>query len=225
MEIILMINLSQERKISHKKQFLGKVIIFCEGTTEFNYFNYFKVKLDSKRNKYINLELEAIDVAGGGAISIFNKVNEFLENPVNHKYQYHEKVIVFDLDDPKKRELMIKTLIEMSKSDYGFTLLYSYKSFEVWLLMHLLEVTLPMTKRQLKEKIREQLNITRYIKSSKGMISKILHDESNVKNAIENAKNLDKKYREENLKIVSSYKEMNPFTNVHKLVEEILENL
>jgi len=220
-----MINLSQERKISHKKQFLGKVIIFCEGTTEFNYFNYFKVKLDSKRNKYINLELEAIDVAGGGAISIFNKVNEFLENPVNHKYQYHEKAIVFDLDDPNKRELMIKTLIEMSKSDYGFTLLYSYKSFEVWLLMHLLEVTLPMTKRQLKEKIREQLNITRYIKSSKGMISKILHDESNVKNAIENAKNLDKKYREENLKIISSYKEMNPFTNVHKLVEEILENL
>lgn len=220
-----MINLSQERKISHKKQFLGKVIIFCEGTTEFNYFNYFKVKLDSKRNKYINLELEPIDVAGGGAISIFYKVNEFLENPVNHKYQYHEKVIVFDLDDPKKRELMTKTLIEMLKSDYGFTLLYSYKSFEVWLLMHLLEVTLPMTKRQLKEKIREQLNITRYIKSSKGMISKILHDESNVKNAIENAKNLDKKYREENLKIISSYKEMNPFTNVHKLVEEILENL
>ncbi|CDR31407.1 Uncharacterised protein [Acholeplasma oculi] len=220
-----MINLSQERKISHKKQFLGKVIIFCEGTTEFNYFNYFKVKLDSKKNKYINLELEPIDVAGGGAINIFNKVNEFLENPVNHKYQYHEKVIVFDLDDPKKRELMIKTLIEMSKSDYGFTLLYSYKSFEVWLLMHLLEVTIPMTKRQLKEKIREQLNITRYIKSSKGMISKILHDESNVKNAIENAKNLDKKYIEENLKIISRYKEMNPFTNVHKLVEEILENL
>jgi len=220
-----MINLSQERKISHKKQFLGKVIIFCEGTTEFNYFNYFKVKLDSKKNKYINLELEPIDVAGGGAKSIFNKVIAFLENPVNHKYQYHEKVIVFGLDDPIKRELMIKTLIEMSKSDYGFTLLYSYKSFEVWLLMHLLEVTLPMTKRQLKEKIREQLNITRYIKSSKGMISKILHDESNVKNAIENAKNLDKKYREENLKIISSYKEMNPFTNVHKLVEEILENL
>lgn len=220
-----MINLSQERKISHKKQFLGKVIIFCEGTTEFNYFNYFKVKLDSKKNKYINLELEPIDVAGGGAINILNKVNEFLENPINHKYQYHEKVIVFDLDDPKKRELMIKTLIEMSKSDYGFTLLYSYKSFEVWLLMHLLEVTLPMTKRQLKEKIREQLNITRYIKSSKGMISKILHDESNVKNAIENAKNLDKKYRDDNLKIISSYKEMNPFTNVHKLVEEILENL
>ncbi|MDG0888939.1 RloB family protein [Paracholeplasma manati] len=220
-----MINLSQERKISHKKQFLGKVIIFCEGATEFNYFNYFKVKLDSKKNKYINLEIEPVDVAGGGAISIFNKVITFLENPDNHKYQYHEKVIVFDLDDPIKQELMIKLLVEMSKSDYGFTLLYSYKSFEVWLLMHLMEVSLPMTKRQLNERIREQLNMARYVKSSKGMISKILHDESNVINAIQNAEKLEKKYREDSLKIISSYKEMNPFTNVHKLVEEILENL
>ena len=67
--------------------------------------------------------------------------------------------------------------------------------------------------------------MARYVKSSKGMISKILHDESNAINAIENAKNLDKKYKDDNLKIISNYKEMNPFTNVHKLVEEILENL
>lgn len=225
MEKNSMINLKEERKVSHRKQFLGKMIIFCEGTTEYNYFNHFKVKLDNKKNKYINLELEPIDVAGGGAIGIFKKVIEFLEKPENLRYQYHEKVIVFDLDDPEKQEVMIKNLIDMTKSDYDFTLLYSYMSFEVWLLMHLIEVTKPLTKSRLKDNLKQQLNIQRYIKSSKGIISKLLHDESNIMNAIDNAKKLDEKYREDGLKIISKYKEMNPYTNVYKLVEKILDNL
>jgi hypothetical protein len=97
-----MINLSIDRKTAHKKQYLGKKVVFCEGTTEFNYFEHFKIKLDGKKNKYIRFELEPIDVEGGGAIGIFKKVLDFLEKPENHKYQYHEKVIVFDLDDPEK---------------------------------------------------------------------------------------------------------------------------
>ena len=220
-----MIDIKKRRETAFKKPYLGKKIIFCEGKTEYNYFEHFKIKLDNKRNKYIQFDIEPIDIEGGGANSIFNKTIAFLENPNNFKYHHYDKIIVFDLDNPERQELMTNVLIKINKSSYNFTQLYSYKTFEVWLLMHLIDVYAPHSKKQLKEKLREGLGLTKYFKNSKGTIAKLVSDDENIKNAIKNAKKLENSYSEKNLNIISNYKEMNPFSNVYKLMEEILDNL
>jgi len=220
-----MINLKEKRKTDHKKTYLGKMIVFCEGKTEYNYFNYFKLKLEKKKSKYTSFELELIDVEGGGANSIFDKTIAFLEAPKNSKYQLFEKVIVFDLDEPKAKVRMKEVLINISRSDYNFVPLCSYKTFEVWLLMHLVDVYESLSKSKLKEKIRLNLNLQRYVKNSKGIIAKILHDDANVKKAVLNGRKLDETYLGEGKKIISDYKDMNPYTSVFKLVEDILEEL
>lgn len=68
------------------------------------------------------------------------------------------------------------------------------------------------------------MGISRYTskqKASIGMIRKIIGNGDSVKDAIENAKNLENKYNEDNYKIDKEIDKMNSYTTVHKLVENI----
>ena len=57
------------------------------------------------------------------------------------------------------------------------------------------------------------------------IIAKIIGDLQPVRYAIENARSLEEKYKSEGLSVKSDIDKMNPYTTVHKLMEEILSEI
>ena len=56
-------------------------------------------------------------------------------------------------------------------------------------------------------------------------MAKIIGDLQPVRYAIENARSLEEKYKSEGLSVKSDIDKMNPYTTVHKLMEEILSEI
>ena len=118
-----------ERKIlTPKPENAGKLLIFCEGYTEYNYLDYFKKYLENNlRTKYSDIVIEPIN-AKGNAMHVYNYAEEFLnENDNGSKYLYYEKHLVFDCDAPDNIQEVI-SLMRESENDY--VLDYSNLLFE-----------------------------------------------------------------------------------------------
>ena len=62
-----------ERKITNPKpENAGKLLIFCEGYTEYNYLDYFKRYIDNNlRAKYSDIVIEPMN-AKGNAMQVYN---------------------------------------------------------------------------------------------------------------------------------------------------------
>ncbi len=91
-----------ERKIINPKpENAGKLLIFCEGYTEYNYLEYFRKYLDHNlKAKYTDIVIEPIN-AKGDAMHVFNYAENFLQDDENcSKYRFYEKHLVFDCDAP-----------------------------------------------------------------------------------------------------------------------------
>ena len=166
-----------ERRITDPRpENAGKLLIFCEGATEFNYLNYFKIYLENNlKAKYSDIVLEPIDT-GGNAKHVYDYAEAFLDNVQNAaKYSLYEKHLVFDCDAPENIQDVI-TLMISSKNEY--VLDYSNLMFETWLIMHFmqLEPDIPLNKREIHRFMREYLQITKYsskVKAAPGTIGKI----------------------------------------------------
>lgn len=209
------INLKKGRKPNDIKQYLGNVIIFCEGKTEKMYFSLFKSSL-KKDSKYNNLIIKIAN-ASGNAKRVLDYANCFFkEDEARNKYKNFDRYLVFDCDAPPN----IREVIEISKkSSNEYKLLISNPNFELWLLMHYENVNKKLTKSQINKKLKERMNVKKYLKGSTGHISKIVGDGSRTILAIENAKKLEKRYI--SLEI-NDIKKMDPYTTVHRLMELIL---
>lgn len=211
-----------ERTVGVKKQYLGKVLIICEGETEFNYFNYFSSIINNNRDKYSHIEIEFVK-ANGNSKAVLIRANSFLSTG-NNASQYHtyEKYLVFDCDAPSNIDEVIK---EMMESPHCFIMLLTNLLFETWLLMHFEVVDKPLKKIQVIKKLKEHLRISRYTskqKSSIGLIRKVIDGGDNVVAAISNAKQLEKEYEEMGYEIYKDVIKMNPYTTVQNLIEKIL---
>lgn len=216
------LNVKDARTIGSMKQHLGKILLFCEGETEYNYFNYFARIIDRNRIKYAHVQIEFVR-AGGNAQAVLNRANEFFEEGDNaSKYINYEKYLVFDCDAPANIQQVIK---DMDESLYEFNLLLTNYLFELWLLMHFQIVNEPLDKREIIRKFRQELGVSRYTskqKSSEGTIRKVIGNGENVKNAIANAKELEGIYETKGYSITEDISKLNPYTSVHKLIEKIL---
>lgn len=85
-----------ERKITNPKpENAGKLLIFCEGHTEYNYLDYFKSYIDNNlRVKYSDIVIEPINTEGN-AMHVYNYAEEFLRIDENaSKYLHYEKHLV-----------------------------------------------------------------------------------------------------------------------------------
>ena len=67
-----------ERKITNPKpENAGKLLIFCEGYTEYNYLDYFRNYIDNNlRVKYSDIVIEPIN-AEGNAMHVYNMQKSF----------------------------------------------------------------------------------------------------------------------------------------------------
>ncbi len=210
--------LSPERKKAIKKVNIGKQIIFCEGMTEKHYLDYF-INIINK-NKFTDVRVET-ESANGNAKKVLKFAEEFLtQEENNRKYLNYKKSLIFDCDAPKS----IKTVIsEMQASEREYVLLVSNYLFEIWLLMHFEIVNVKLTKRKIYEKLSEYL-ANGYSKADAGIIREIIQ-QGNIEEAIRNATELTEIYRSAGKTIGRDIEQMNPFTNVHELIEQFMAEI
>lgn len=220
-----------ERKITNSRpENAGKLLIFCEGYTEYNYLNYFRNYIDNNlRAKYSDIIIEPIN-AEGNAMHVYNYAEEFLGNAENSsRYMYYEKHLVFDCDAPNNIQEVIG-LMKTSENDY--ILDYSNLLFETWLVMHFqdLKPEEDNSKREIIKLMRNYLDVTKYtkkVKASNGTIGKILGSNGNekIRAAIENAKLLEKYWIDTGKSADKDIAQMNPAVDIYKLVERLLDEI
>ncbi|MDU7253968.1 MAG: RloB family protein, partial [Clostridium sp.] len=179
--------LPKERAVAIKKQYLGKILIFCEGMSEKNYIDYFGEIIN--KNKYTDIRVEA-ESTNGNARNVFNFANDFLyDESNNRKYSNYNKYLFFDCDDPPNIQEVIGDMVS-SSNDYS--LLVSNPLFEIWLLMYFENVDNRLGKNQIYNKLGYHLS-KEYKKADKGIIREIIQ-KGNVEDAIKNAEELHNKY-------------------------------
>lgn len=220
-----------ERKIMNPKpENAGKLLIFCEGYTEYNYLDYFRQYINNNLHvKYSDIVIEPIN-AEGNAMHVYNYAEEFLGKDENaSKYLYYEKHLVFDCDAPNDIQNVI-TLMKASVNNY--ILDYSNLLFETWLVMHFqnCEPSMDNGKRAIIRSMRNYLGVAKYttkIKAAKGTIGKILGSNGNerIRAAIENAKLLEKHWKDKGMDIDKDIAHMNPDTTIYKLIERLLDEI
>jgi hypothetical protein len=216
------VKLSQERLKETRRQNIGRIIIFCEGTSEKNYMNFFSDTINNPKNKYNKIVIE-LKEACGNAITVLKFANNFLITDENRKeYFNYEKYLIFDCDDPQDIQSVI---IEAINNKNGYKVLVSNPFFETWLLMHFENVTKSLSKLKTARRLEKHLSLKEgeYKKSDPGLTRKIItSDERNIEKAIDYAKCLEKKYKHENKDFSKSIKSMNPYSNIYKLVEQFM---
>ena len=220
-----------ERKITNPRpENAGKLLIFCEGHTEYNYLDYFRSYIDNNlRAKFSDIVIEPIN-AEGNAMHVYNYAEEFLETDENaSKYLLYDKLLVFDCDAPENIQEVI-ALMKDSENDY--ILDYSNLLFETWLVMHFqnLEPGKDNSKRAILKLMRDYLDVTKYtkkMKASKGTIGKILGSNGNekIRAAIENAKLLEKHWKDTGKDMDKDITQMNPAVDIYKLIERLLDEI
>ncbi|HJA70932.1 MAG TPA: RloB family protein [Candidatus Lachnoclostridium stercoravium] len=203
--------LSPQRLSETKKANIGRIIIFCEGKTEKFYFDYFAEII--KKNKYTDIEV-VLKTANGNARTVLNCAEEFMSDEENNqKYNTYGKYLAFDCDDPPD----IQAVIQAAKD---YELLISNHLFEIWLLMHFEDIEEKISKREIYRHLSFHLH-NNYSKGHRGKTREIIQNGS-IEKAIDNARNLEKRYLAEGKNVFSDIKDMNPFTNVYKLVEQFM---
>jgi hypothetical protein len=218
------LNLNIPRTEETKNPNLGRVVVFCEGSTETNYFSYFASIVEGNKNKYSHLDIVPVN-AEGNAQAVLNFANEYVSVDKNDRYlKHYKKYLVFDCDSPDDIQRVIRDM----KSVNRYELLPSNLLFETWLLMHFEEIDTPLRKRVTYIKMKEALHLEQYgsaEKSSMGIIRQIIGDGASVRLAIENAKKMQKKWDDLDYTIEVNILEINPYTAVYTLVEDILLEL
>ena len=87
-------------------------------------------------------------------------------------------------------------------------------------LMHFEDVDNKISKKEIYQRLSSHLHST-YFKGHKGKTHEIIQN-GNIEKAIDNAKNLEKRYKSEEKNIFTNIKDMNPFTSVYKLIEQFM---
>lgn len=207
--------LSPQRLSQTKKTNIGRIIIFCEGKTEKFYFDYFAEII--KKNKYTEVKVE-IEPANGNAQTVLNFANGYMGREENNrKYSQYGMYLAFDCDDPPD----IQAVISASQTcDKKYELLISNYLFETWLLMHFEDVDVKLSKRETYHRLSSHLRDA-YSKGYRGKAREILLN-GNIEKAIDNAKALEEAYVAQGKSIYLSVKDMNPYTSVHKLIEQFM---
>ena len=120
----------------------------------------------------------------------------------------------------------------MQDSANDYVLDYTCLLFETWLVMHFMHLGASdeVKKKSIISRIREYLNIQKYtskIKAAPGTIAAILGNDGNtrIRAAIDNAKALQTYWEDNDCAYDINVKAMNPSTNIHLLVEGIMDEI
>ncbi|MGL5069089.1 MAG: RloB family protein [Sarcina sp.] len=191
------------RKKSKEQIVKNKVLIICQGKTEYNYFNQFRLSIGEKDIR--NLP------------TIKPKVNN--ESPKRVvEYAIKEKTreclsvwCVFDKDEFKDFEEALRLA---KKNDIRCA--YSNKDFELWFLYHIKNQSVPIKDKDCKEIIAKFIG-KKYSKVDENLYN---YFEKEMKKAINNAKI---RHQESMLENINSIYGSEPCTTIYELVEYLNE--
>lgn len=211
------LQLSQQRVTEAKKLNIGKVLLFCEGNTEKYYFDYFAQIINSNENKYNNV-IVTTEAANGNAQKVLNHSVDFLSQEENNRlFVNYDKYLVFDCDAP---EDISSVITQAASHPNHYHLLVSNHFFETWLLMHFEDIEEILSKKETANRLSDHLN-AEYKKGRKGRTREIILN-GDVEKAIKNARKLEKKYAQLGKTIYDSIDDMNPYSNVYTMVEQLM---
>lgn len=206
--------LSPQRLSGTRKTNIGHIIIFCEGKTEKYYFSYFAEII--RKNKYTDVEV-VLETANGNARTVLNFAEKFMaDEKHNQKFSTYGKYLAFDCDAPPDIQAVI---LETA----GYELLISNPLFEIWLLMHFENVKEKLSKREIYQRLSRHL-YGDYTKGHKGKTREIVQN-GVIEKAIDNARDLEQQYDAEGKSIFTNMSDMNPFTNVYRLIEQFMAEI
>jgi hypothetical protein len=205
---------SRKENIRAKRRFF---LIVCEGEkTEPNYFESLK---DNLPRGVLDVCDFRIVGTGHNTKSLVKKAKQLrtdIEKDTNRRID--KLWVVFDRDSftPDSFNSAIQECLK--KQDIGCA--WTNEAFELWYLLHFNYYNTGISRGQYQKKIEESfqskgLRDYVYQKNSTEMY-KILNQYGSLKDAVKNAKNLEKLYAGQ-----SDFANQNPCTMVHKLVEEL----
>jgi hypothetical protein len=199
----------KRRPIGETKEPKKTFLIYCEGQTELEYFQYFK-----NFQRLPNLNIKTIDLReNGNALTL---AKEAIQRKKMQEKEYDEYWIVLDKDDTKNSDFSLA--IELCQQNEIQTA-YSIQAFEVWILLHFQFFDDKCERTFLKEKINEHLKPLKYSKSKEEL--QIIFKEifPKIKDAVKNAKLGFQKFEEDNIPIP----ERESCSSVFLIIERILQ--
>ena len=187
-----------ERKITNPKpENAGKLLIFCEGYTEYNYLDYFKRYIDNNlRAKYSDIVIQPMNAKANAPENIQQVITLMKDSGNDYILDYSN--------------LLFETWLVMH-----FQNLEPEKDNSKRTIIKLMRDYLKVTK------------YTNKIKASKGTIGKILGSNGNekIRAAIENAKLLEKHWEDKGKDMDRDITQMNPAVDIYKLIERLLDEI
>ena len=191
----------------NNRKSINTIWIFCEGMTEKNYFQKFRVK------QRIQFKIKVITSENHDALGLINHSINFKQNCRRDFLEGDKIYCVFDRDNNTEQQL--QQAVKKAK-EKDIEIIFSNPCFEYWILCHFGYFFQSFECQELLLKVKDCLKS--YKKNDKDIYSKI---EDKTKHAIENAKKVNNKYVQKKIGIVS--RESNPSTRVGCLIERIFE--
>lgn len=189
----------RSKQVARRRQRVSKkiILIIVEGDTEEKYFKSFK------SDEY---SIQVSNNHGGDKNEIISRANKIISD--DKENDISEVWLVFDRDEdlsrPNDKSKYDDAFSQAEKN--GWKIAHSNDSFELWILLHFEHVTSPLTRDQLNEKVRDHL--ANYEKGKTDVYNQTLDLQET---AIMNAEKLEKNGTD------------CPSTNVHKLVQRLLD--
>lgn len=187
----------------------NKILIVCQGITEFNYFNSIRIslgKLDVKLSENTEHDKIIPRICDENPKKVVN-----LAIKCGQKDEYRSIWCVFDKDNFNDFDEAIKLAKENNIS-----CAYSNKDFELWFLMHIRKCVTPISDTNCKKELSKYLD-KKYEKTDE----KLYEDfKDKTKFAINNSKIVHETWRKDK---VFQKSQREPCTTVYKLVEELMK--
>ncbi len=209
---------------SKVKQLKPRILILVEGIeTEVKYFNAFKKSDKFKRNlDAVNIDIyKPKDHSPKG---IATEAKHKIKFANNEKYPYQEFWLVLDRDKHSKiAETFNEVLTHNNNKKIKIHIAFSNICFEYWILLHFDQTSRPFNRCD--ENKNHEPNVIAYIKKNhepnynKSTYNFLQLIETKLETAIKNAIWLEKRNETELIK--SPKHEINPYTDVHYLIDKI----
>lgn len=183
-----------------------KILVYCEGMTEVHYINMLKRKYNG--NSVIVTAEKSKKTNPIGIIDSVIKSRQYKDSSSTY--------VLFDRDSHTKEEIL--DAITFAKRN-GIKVGYSNHSFDLWILMHFVPLNSYIENKELCKRLNSYFSCENYekdIKNNYHQIEKFLKGLSLV--AITNSNKIIgcNVSNQLNLKV-----DVNPFHNIHEVVDEI----
>lgn len=208
-------SVSKKDRFKSKKLAPANYLIVCEGkSTEPNYFDGLKKKINEKYGKKVDVLVPSLEIKGTGLNT--TSLVEYTDRKVNYANKKYAQVwVVFDKDD--YNDAQFNEAVHNCK----YNVAWSNPNFELWLLSHFKRIDRFISKEQVLEELNREFSrngLGEYSKTDKLLFEKVASN-GKMSTAIDNCEYM------ETLNPNGQASSRNPMTRVYKIVEGLKEYL